>query len=232
MQRADIPRLVTLLVLAYAAAIALFSVWPELDLMVSALFYREDEGFWLARNGLFEALRTIVWWMSVIVALASIIALLLAALGRPIAAFDRPKAAFVFLLYLLGPTVLANGLLKRFWGRARPADITEFGGTREFTPALVPSGQCHHNCSFVSGEGSGATAMAISLLVLAPVIARFVPRGWRIPVATVIAGLALAGVAMRVMTGRHFLSDTIFAVLFISTIALALYRLLLIGRNR
>ena len=35
---------------------------------------------------------------------------------------------YILLLYALGPGLLVDGLLKRFWGRARPADVQTFGG--------------------------------------------------------------------------------------------------------
>ena len=43
--------------------------------------------------------------------------------------------------------------------------------------------------------------------------------------------LPAAGLALRVITGRHFLSDTVFAVLFVLAIALGLHRWLLTERR-
>jgi lipid A 4'-phosphatase len=135
------------------------------------------------------------------------------------------------LLYLLGPILLVDGLLKRFWGRARPANVEAFGGAHRFTPPWPPAQECLGNCSFVSGEGAAATALALSLAVLAPAVRRTAPA-WLyrtyVGLAIILPGTALA---LRVMLGRHFLSDTVFAMLFVSGIALILARLLLLPRQ-
>lgn len=212
---------------AFAAAIALFALWPGLDIAVSSWFYRPDAGFWLAGDPWVEGPRNIVWNLSILAFVLSA-AVLVHDLVRRRAREERGRiAAFIFLLYLLGPILLVDGILKRFWGRARPATITEFGGDRIFTPPWLPSDQCASNCSFVSGEGSAAAALALSFLVLAPIARRLLPRAaFGLYVAAGVI-LPAAGLALRVMTGRHFLSDTIFAVLFVGAIALALHRLLL-----
>ena len=60
----------------------------------------------------------------------------------------------------LGPGLVVNGILKEHWGRARPRDVTQFGGDRRFTPALVIADQCERNCSFSAGHPSAGFALA------------------------------------------------------------------------
>src|SRR5207249_3238038 len=67
--------------------------------------------------------------------------------------------------------LIANTLFKDHWGRARPAQIEAFGGTRQFTPAPLPAAQCDRNCAFVSGHA----AFAFSLVSFAFLL----PLGWR-----------------------------------------------------
>ncbi|OYX21132.1 MAG: hypothetical protein B7Z04_04035 [Rhodobacterales bacterium 32-66-9] len=211
---------------ALALALAVFAIWPQLDIAVSSWFYRSGAGFWLAGDPWVEGLRNLVWNVSILVFVASALVCVVALVRRRADSETGRVAGFVFLLYLLGPILLVDGILKRFWGRARPATITDFGGDRAFTPPWLPSDQCASNCSFVSGEGSAAAALALSFLVCAPIARRMLPRvAFRL---YVVAGVLLpaAGLALRVMTGRHFLSDTVFAVLFVSAIALVLRRLL------
>ena len=50
---------------------------------------------------------------------------------------------------LLGPGWVVNEALKNHWGRARPEQVSDFGGAQRFTPALQPADQCVKNCSFV-----------------------------------------------------------------------------------
>lgn len=214
------------LVAGFILSVALFVLWPEFDLLVSQAFYRAGEGFWIGRIDAVQSLRHFVWNLSIAAVFLSFAALILAAVKRPIPDFGARPAGFVFLLYLLGPVLLVNAVLKNHWGRARPADTAEFGGTLAFTPPWLPSDQCASNCSFVSGEGSAAVALAITFLVLAPLARRWLPRMLIGIYAALGVVLPFAGLVLRVATGRHFLSDTIFAALFVMAIALALHRLL------
>ena len=61
---------------------------------------------------------------------------------------------FLLLTLIIGPGLITNTLLKDNWGRARPHQITEFGGRAQFTPAFVITNQCVRNCSFTSGDSS------------------------------------------------------------------------------
>ncbi|MEO1562350.1 MAG: phosphatase PAP2 family protein [Pseudomonadota bacterium] len=126
---------------------------------------------------------------------------------------------FVTLLYILGPGLLVNSVFKEFWGRARPRDVVEFSGNLDFTPVFQISDQCDFNCSFTSGEGAGATAMAISVWVLTNGLSDQTLKQ-RLRYGALI--LALIGIALRVVFGAHFTSDTLFSIFFVVTIALIL----------
>jgi lipid A 4'-phosphatase len=215
------------LLAALVLAALIFTLWPGVDLWFTGLFYAPGAGFPLARVAALEAARNAVWDLSIALWLLSVIGLGLAMLGRQIAGVGARVWGFVFALYLLGPGLLVNGLLKQHWGRARPADVIEFGGAADFTPALIPSDQCSANCSFVSGEGSAAVVLGIVLLTLRPALAGRVPgRVLRIWDAVAIL-VPLATLLQRIATGRHFLSDSVFAALFMSLLALVLGTLIL-----
>ncbi len=227
----DHKRLTQLWLVAFVLASAIFALWPRIDLVVSGAFFTPGEGFTLSRSLPIEILRELVWSVSILVVLAAAAAFVAALAGRPFRALDLRHSAFILSLYLLGPALLVDGILKRFWGRARPANVEAFGGTSHFTPPWLPAQECPGNCSFVSGEGAAATALAISLAVLAPAVRRMVP-GWAYRTYLALAVIVPAtGLALRVMLGRHFLSDTVFAMIFVSGIALILARLLLRPRR-
>ncbi|WP_347312458.1 phosphatase PAP2 family protein [Defluviimonas sp. SAOS-178_SWC] len=217
--------------IAFAVSLTLFVLWPGLDIAVSSWFYRPGAGFWLAENTWVEGIRYLIWDMSILAFVLSAAAFIYALVRRRARGEGGKIAGYIFLLYLLGPILLVDGILKRFWGRARPATITEFGGDKMFAPPWLPSDQCASNCSFVSGEGSAAAALALCFLVLAPIARRVLPRAAFGVYAAAGVVFPAAGLALRVMTGRHFLSDTIFAVLFVTGIALVLHRLLLAERR-
>jgi hypothetical protein len=167
MSRPEVIRARVWLVVALAVSALVFTAWPEVDLWFSDLFRDPAEGFWLVTSPVLELWRDVVWNLSIIVFLMSLAGLAAALVGRQLLRVGARVWGFISLLYLLGPILLVNGLLKEHWGRARPANVTPLGGTQEFTPALIPTDVCDSNCSFVSGEGSAAVALGIAMLVLA-----------------------------------------------------------------
>ncbi|MCX8086663.1 MAG: phosphatase PAP2 family protein [Rhodocyclaceae bacterium] len=177
----------------------LFWLAPGLDIAVSSFFYRPGEGFFLRDSRwarfFYVVSPPFVWsWVGIAAGLA------LLSLAPRFARLRRP-ALFVIATILLGPGLIVS-LFKDHWGRARPVEIVEFGGTARFTPAWVPSDQCRENCSFVGGHAAGA----FSLMALAWAMPRQ-RRFW------LLAGMfwgAHMGL-VRIAQGGHFLSDIVFA---------------------
>lgn len=128
----------------------------------------------------------------------------------------------ILALYILGPGVMVEMLMKPLWGRVRPRQVIEFGGSQPFSPPNELVGSCTQNCSFVSGEVSGATVTALAILLMRGAL-KHRPHS---RVSTLLLALALclplAVAVQRVAAGRHFLSDIVFAVLFTLLLALAL----------
>ncbi len=69
---------------------------------------------------------------------------------------DGKKVVYLFLVLIIGAGLIVNVMFKDNFGRARPRDIVEFGGSAQFTPAFVVSSACDRNCSFSSGDSAGA----------------------------------------------------------------------------
>ena len=209
------------LLAAFACTHLVFAVWPVIDLRASALFF-DGAGFPLARSEALHLLRHAIWAGAVVVALGSLAAWVAwIALGSR--ARVAPRAlAYPAALAVLGPGLLVNGLLKEHWGRARPADIREFGGADPFTPPFQMAGPCSGNCSFVSGEGAGAVALALGLGALT--------TSGRARMG--LAAAAVLASALRVATGRHYLSDVVFGAFLMVFAALLLHRAMRIGPAR
>ena len=115
----------------------------------------------------------------------------------------------------LAPGLLVNGILKPHSGRPRPAAVVQLGGTQPFVQWWDLRGECDGNCSFVSGEASGAYAL------LAP--AAVAPAPWR---ALAIGAVACYGTAvgmMRMTVGGHFATDIVFAGVFTALIVWLLH---------
>ena len=141
--------------------LVVFGLWPGIDLAVSGYFH-DATGFPIRQNVWVEGLRNGLWDASLLMPLAALL-LLVWALWRKASGWFW---GYILALFLLGPGLVVNAGLKAFWGRARPSNVIDFGGTAQFSPAWEISDQCSRNCSFVSGEGAGATALTIALLLI------------------------------------------------------------------
>jgi lipid A 4'-phosphatase len=217
----------SLLLTLIAATFALFAVWPGLDLAVTAAFY-DGAAFPVALDARAEAVRLILWDLAIAVALTSAGMLAVSLLlRRPVLRLSARVWGLIVAVFVLGPGLLVNGILKREWGRARPADTLNFGGTQQFTPPHDITDQCASNCSFVSGESAGAMALAIALwLILSAWRARLPDWAYRAGQAVIIA-IPLITALQRVAAGRHFLSDALLASLFTALLAAILARIML-----
>lgn len=204
---------------AFVAAALIFFWWPGLDLEAAYLFY--------AGNGQFTGDAAAVETVRRVFKAVFTGGCILAALGlvatwggrRTLLGMATPKWVFLVALLATGPGLVANVLLKDQMGRARPRQIEAFGGEKALTPPLVPAQECVRNCSFVSGEASSIFALFFGLALMVP----------RRTAALAGAGLALGGLVglIRMAQGGHFLSDVIFAGIFMAVTAGALYALIL-----
>lgn len=193
----------------------LFLFLPTLDLAFTDLFYSPSAGF--AHDGaawervLYES----VDWIVGIAVAGSIGVLLIDAIRKGPFRHRGRVAALLLVVLAIGPGLIVNGILKEHWGRARPRDVTQFGGDRSFTPALVIADQCERNCSFSAGHPSAGFALAA--LGYATLSRR---RRWLAIGAATCFGL-LVGLA-RVAAGGHFLSDVLFSGLIVVGLAVVL----------
>ncbi|MBK5945393.1 hypothetical protein CCR83_02750 [Rhodobacter veldkampii DSM 11550] len=221
-------RLLMTFLFAVIIAQASFAAFPELDLAVSHAL-TDGAGSFVATHGPLPVLNAVMKWSMETVALLVVLGTLAGWVGGWLRGAALRCAIFATVNVLIAPALIVNLLLKANLGRARPVNITEFGGTANFTPAWQWADQCARNCSFTSGEVSVTATLTLCAVVLAwPWL-----NGHRRQRA-VLAGLALVVIvaAMRVSLGRHFLSDSLFSGLISAGVALASYRVLAIGRAR
>jgi membrane-associated PAP2 superfamily phosphatase len=210
------------LTIAVIAGLA-FGLYPQLDLALVSPFYDPATGWVVGGRGWLLVRNTASWLIALIAAPAAIA--LLGKFVRPRkTTIMPPRAALMMLLTLaLGPGLLANVILKDNWGRPRPIEVREFGGPLNFVPWWDPRGPCPKNCSFIAGEPSGA------FWTLAP--AALTPPHWR----ALAYGAALAfGVALglvRAAGGGHFISDVVFAGVFMFLLVWIMHGLLLRWRR-
>lgn len=199
----------------FALTSALWIFYPQIDLDVASFFYTPHEGF-TQKN---------LWWEYL---LYESVAVLL--IGFNVGAllfwlyqhyflkikdsFSKKRFLFALLVLSIGSGLIVNAMLKENWGRARPGDIVQFGGERDFTPAFVLSDQKGN--SFSSGHASGAFALiAFALLTHRR-------RHFWLTLAIVYG--AAVGYA-RMAAGGHFLSDVVvsFFIMYITAKMLHAY---------
>ncbi len=211
------------LLVGVAAVVALaigFVRFAWIDLWFSGQFWNVTEGFFLQE----------AWWVTLSyeiippMTFGLIGAALLLLLGnvlrrRPVGRFTNRSLVYLIAVIAIGPGLVVNVVLKDHWGRARPRDVVEFGGDKQFTPAFVVSDQCPKNCSFVAGHPSMAFALVALVLMLARRRRELLLGG----VAAVTLGLVVG--FGRIVQGGHFLSDVVFAGILTIALAVGLYRL-------
>ena len=205
---------------------AAFSLWPALDLTVTQSFF-DGHAFSIVDSPGIEPLRLALWDASIAMAVFALaMTFATALLRRPVMGLGVRLWGYILLIFVLGPGLLVNVALKEHWGRARPLNTVNFGGTAQFTPPYQITDQCASNCSFVSGEAAGAMALAIALLLILAANRARLPVWGFWPGQAIAIAVPLFTAWQRVAAGRHFLSDVLLAMLFVALIAAVLARAL------
>jgi lipid A 4'-phosphatase len=212
----------SMLALKYAVPLCMalavfFLLLPQVDLVFSRLFFRQETllypvnamGFWLAKSNLLQLICKAVTLISKVVLIGSVVVCLRYLVIKNAKAF---YAAVVMFSLIVGPLYMVNGVFKEAWGRARPDDLTQFGGAKQFSPAWVMSNQCEHNCAFTSGHAAAGYILCLGFFISRRKI--WLPMGMAL-------GMSIG--LVRMMIGAHFLSDVIFSffIVFISSAIVA-----------
>lgn len=190
--------------------------FPQIDQIVSGLFYAPESGFFWKDNAILLGFKYVAFDGSRILAACLLIAGLVT-LVRKNKFFGLKSKAWFFLLccLLIGPGIFANVVFKEHWGRARPRDVEMFGGSKTFSPAAYITDQCDTNCSFVSGDASFGFFLTAFAFIVAP-------RRQRLIFWSGLGVGSLFAIA-RVFLGAHFLSDILFALVLILATNASLY---------
>lgn len=204
----------------------LLSFVPSIDIAVSGFFYSPDaapDGFYLRNHAFVQLLYRSETWLAIAAVAPPLTVLLLSLIPRAHWCKRRLRAAtYLLLVMVIGPGLIVNAALKNYWDRARPDQIVQFGGESHFTPALVPSDQCKRNCSFPSGHA----ALGFVFIAIGFVAGRHRER-WMASGAVLGAMLGFT----RIVQGKHFLSDVIFAFCIVFVTAWVLHTLLYRSEN-
>jgi lipid A 4'-phosphatase len=190
-----------------------FNRFPELDIHTSLLFFSPADctptaasavcgAFRLGQLAAVSTARNILYdlpYIAAVAVLAAIIACYVSPKWRARLPLHRLWIALISLGISTG--LITNLILKAHSGRPRPFNSDLFGGPLHFMPAGSFHGACTSNCSFISGEASGAGWMFCLMFLLPPRL-----RDWA---GGPLAIASLLTVFLRVAVGAHFLSDVL-----------------------
>lgn len=225
------------LAVAVAAAMAVFTIFPALDLIPAAYFYMPgpvpwDNSAWYCRGYALACQPTLVIVREFLHVLPLFLGGLLFVATVWIAVKRRSiidglvlRCGAAFWSLVISNLLVVDFLLKQHWGRPRP--YHQYIGearfsSHQFVAAGDWRGACESNCSFVSGEANALFWMVCATAIL--------PASIRRPAFFIALILATGGSLLRVAFGAHYLSDVIvgglLAALIFSLIALLVSRLL------
>ena len=194
----------TLTILTLMTATLLITVM-DLDRETARLFYAEGSGFASGDRLLWRTLYRYGEWPALLLAGGALLGLI-AGFFRAGLRRHRRACVFLLLVYLLGPGLLVNGILKNYWDRPRPLDVVDFGGSQPFVQLHAPTFAGAEGRSFPSGHASVAFYLATPWFLLRSTNRR-AARAW------LGAGLAygcLMGLT-RMVQGAHFLTDIVWS---------------------
>lgn len=193
-------------------------VFPNLDLIISGLFFSKENGFYLKNNFFVYGVYAITPILTkIFIGLCCAHATIIWLKARSLAKVIRIGSSFLIIAAILGPGLVVNSGLKEFSGRARPREIEQFSGNKEFSKPFLISDQCKRNCSLSSGHaamGYFFTGIAYTVKL-------------RYFTATYCLGLLFGSFVglSRIMMGGHFFSDVMFSAFIVLLINHIMYYL-------
>lgn len=211
-----LPQLIALLLVAVLGTVPFWLT--DLDILVASLFYHPeaDDPWFEAQQPPWSFFYVAAPLMAGFVMLGGLFVLAAGAVSRR---FRRVKlvAVFITATAVLGPGLIVNGVFKDNWGRPRPNQVAELGGTGAYLPPLM-RGEPGKGKSFPSGHASVGYMLGAFFMVW---LRRRPALAWSALAGSVFLG-TLIGVG-RMAAGDHFLSDVIWAWVIAFGIAWLLY---------
>ena len=209
--------------LTFVFTILLFATFPKIDILISDFFFLNQQ-FISEKYTAIKSLRTYLKYLMIIFPIICLILLFCDLINRKqkVRGLLKKRTRLALLGFIVGPIigcgVIANLYFKENWGRARPVNIQEFGGTKIFSYPFVKSDQCVRNCSWISGETSAAFSFFVGTIIL---------RNHYFIFFNFILGFLVF--FCRLSMGGHFFSDNIFAALFMLYLAFSYRYILYLG---
>lgn len=184
------------------------------DRKIAALFHREGQGWYLAKQPLWVWLHAYGTIPGIAMTVAALVTWMAGLYAKRLKPWRRP-CLVVVLTTILAAGLLVNAVLKQYWGRPRPDQTVEFGGKWEYRP-IYPPGTPGKGASFPCGH----CTMGFVFLAMAVFRRRSAVLAYGGVAAGIVLGALLS--AARVVQGAHFVSDTIWSLGIVGMVATAL----------
>ncbi len=189
------------------------------DLKLAGRFYMPSRGWYLGSDQPWLWLYRYGTIPGLVVTLAALVGWFVTGIRRELAAW-RPYCLLVVLTTLIASGILVNAVLKQYWGRPRPDQVTQFGGQWVYRDVYNP-GTPGQGGSFPCGHcAMGFTLISLFFVYKQSKLVAIAGGG-----SGVILGTALS--ATRIVQGAHFLTDTLWSLGINLLVAAALYYLVL-----
>lgn len=176
----------------------------SLDIAIEDLFYSPDKGWFLGRANPWDFLYRYGNIPGLALASAGLIVFAWSFFCRKVLKY-RKAALFLGLVMILGPGLVVNTAFKHYWGRPRPRQIQDFGGTQQYLPVLQKG---------ISGEGksfpSGHASVAFYLFTPFFFVRRNA-KGWALFFLFLGVSYGILMGLTRMVQGGHFPSDVVWA---------------------
>ena len=198
----------------FAFFVLLFFLFPNLDIHFSKLFFYEEK-FISEKHIFIKNLRSFLKDFMIVISVFSLLLIVGGLLfkKKKKVFFLKSRTKLILLGFIVGPVIgcglIANFYFKDNWGRARPINIQEFGGDKIYAKPFIISDQCKKNCSWIGGEASAAFSFITGTIILKNPIYLII---------NLIFGIVVS--LCRIAMGGHFLSDNIFAMIFMIYLAI------------
>lgn len=203
------------------AASTLVFWWTDWDLVIANLFHfsvEHDQANWLLDH---FPLWKLAFYDSIpllaAVVLSGCVLIIAYSTFKHTQYRARLYATYVLCVFLVGPGLLVNAVFKDHWGRARPVQVEQLGGTEPYTPPLyfVANGDGR---SFPSGHSSVGFAFISFWFIWRK---RYPRRAKLALYGTLVLGCTVG--VTRMAAGGHFLSDVMWSAWMVSFAAWLLY---------
>ena len=213
MQSISLKKVLIVNTLFFFFFVLFFILFPKFDILFSKLFFFEEK-FISEKYVFIRSLRSFLKDSMIVISIVSFLLIMVNFFfkkkKKPIL---KPRTRLILIGFIVGPVIgcglIANFYFKDNWGRARPINIQEFGGEKIYTQPFIISDQCERNCSWISGEASAAFSfIAGTIIIKSPIFF----------LLNIIFGIIVS--FCRIAMGGHFLSDNIFAMIFMIYLAI------------